>query len=237
MAKFVKLYNNLFDYNLSGNELKLYLCLKHYSYADGTAVIKADAICGFCHFTKGTMYRALGKLEQVGLVRKSNRYAQGQYIANHYEITKLSGGWSKLPLSSFSIKGSEFATYAYLCRCQRFGNRAWVSYTAIAAALHISRTTAIEAVKALAAAGRLLKAAIRPGAHNLYLIIQTALKRICGGAAPKYAAHHAAKKETVLRTPVVRQGLMQRTVSCFIRAGRDLVLWLEKVVQFLYNKP
>ena len=232
-ARFVKLENRLFSYHLNGNEMKLYLCLKHYSFADGCATVKMETICRFCRFSVATAYKALATLERNHLVVKSNRYANGQYIANGYQVVQLGGGWSKLPLAAFELGRSNFLVYAYLCRCQRFGNKAWASYTAIAQAIKVSRTTAIEAIKELRRVGYLLKAAIRPGKHNLYFLIGRIRKSIKSKLEANCRKPQAVKFVVTVK--------WSRKLAAFLIAGitriKRIPICLREVVQKLKSKP
>ena len=88
---------------------------------------------------------------------------------------------------------TDFAVYAYLCRCANRLRKAFPSFTHMANALRVAVTTVQTAIKNLAAAGLLLKAAFRAGKHNLYILVDAKKEAACGQT--QTAVHKAHKNK------------------------------------------
>ena len=161
---FIKLYNALFDFGLKPKELKVYVYLSACQNCLGTATVRSATVQERCGMSEHTVRTAIAGLAQKGLVTVCpRRDRNGQQIAHAYKLRYLSGGWCRLPLDALSLPARDFAVYAYLCRCANRLRKAFPSFTHMANALRVAVTTVQTAIKNLAAAGLLLKAAFRAG--------------------------------------------------------------------------
>lgn len=179
---FVKVYNQLFNYKLSPNALKVYVYLTMRQNALYNAILKVSTISRSCGIASATtVHTALAELESKGLVvRYRRRNREGDFIANGYRVTPLSGKWFALPLDNcpLLLNKSSFATYIYLLKCAnaRTG-KAFPSISAMAKCLCVCRNTIIAAIKHLIAKLFIIKAALRPGKRNLYHLGATSTKK------------------------------------------------------------
>ena len=120
----LKVPNRLLEMGLSPNALKLYVFLLSCADAEKKAIVRVCRAAERCGCSAGTVRAGIKQLEQIGLVRKQNRYNQeGQYIANLYLLTPIAGGWSALDTENdiFTLSGSTFAVYLYLV-CRKNGH-------------------------------------------------------------------------------------------------------------------
>ena len=174
----LKVPNRLLEMGLSPNALKLYVFLLSCADAEKKAIVRVCRAAERCGCSAGTVRAGIKQLEQIGLVRKQNRYNQeGQYIANLYLLTPIAGRWSALDTENdiFTLSGSTFAVYLYLV-CRKNGRgRAFPSLRKMAAAWCLACNTVIKAIRQLGTLGLILKAAIRKGKHNLYLVFSSAV--------------------------------------------------------------
>ncbi|MCO7111363.1 helix-turn-helix domain-containing protein [Gemmiger formicilis] len=176
---FIKLYNALFDFGLKPKELKVYVYLSACQNCLGTATVRSATVQERCGMSEHTVRTAIAGLAQKGLVTVCpRRDRNGQQIAHAYKLRYLSGGWCRLPLDALSLPARDFAVYAYLCRCANRLRKAFPSFTHMANALRVAVTTVQTAIKNLAAAGLLLKAAFRAGKHNLYILVDAKRGRL-----------------------------------------------------------
>lgn len=175
--QFLKVSHQIFDLQLSPNELKVYLFLTKCQNCLATATVRVRTICEQCAIASATTVRnALERLEQRGLIRRKHRHGQGGCcISTQFTIRQLGGKWFRLWLgvNPFAMDKSAFVVYVYLCQ-QRvaYSGKAWPSQHMIAAAVGIARRTVHEAVKRLASLGAIIKAAVWKGRHNLYTVMQ-----------------------------------------------------------------
>ena len=107
------------------------------------------------------------------LITKAHRFYDGHYISNEYRLSIPSGRWSAVRSTPavFSLQGTVFAVYLYLCCCRNRRQRAFPSLRQIAARLDICKTTVLRGISFLTEIGLLTKAAYRAGKHNLYIIL------------------------------------------------------------------
>lgn len=173
---FVKIYNALFDYGLKPKELMVFLFLSYCQNCLGTTTVRSSTIQARCGLSENTVRSAVAGLEEKSLLVVSARRNQdGRRISNQYKLRHFSGPWGKLPVQAFALSCRDFSVFAYLCRCAR-GHKAYPSFRHLAATLHMSVSTVQAAIKSLAAAGKLLKAAFRAGKHNLYILMENAIE-------------------------------------------------------------
>lgn len=178
---FIKLYNALFDFGLKPKELKVYVYLSACQNCLGTATVRSATIQERCGMSEHTVRTAIAGLAQKGLVAVCPRHDRdGQQMAHAYKLRHLRGGWCRLPVSALALPMRDFAVYGYLCRCANGQRKAFPSFSHMANALRVTVTTVQMAIKSLAAAGLLLKAAFRAGKHNLYILANTKKEAACG---------------------------------------------------------
>lgn len=196
-SMFIKLYNALFDFGLKPKELKVYVYLSACQNCLGTATVRSATVQERCGMSEHTVRTAIAGLAQKGLVTVCpRRDRNGQQIAHAYKLRYLSGGWCRLPLDALSLPARDFAVYAYLCRCANRLRKAFPSFTHMANALRVAVTTVQTAIKNLAAAGLLLKAAFRAGKHNLYILVDAKKEAACGQT--QTAVHKAHKNKITI---------------------------------------
>jgi len=193
---FIKLYNALFDFGLKPKELKVYVYLSACQNCLGTATVRSATIQQRCGMSEHTVRTAIAGLSQKGLVAVCPRRGRdGQQMAHAYKLRYLRGGWCRLPVDALSLPARDFAVYSYLCRCANQRYKAFPSFAHMANALRVAVTTVQTAIKSLAAAGRLVKAAFRAGKHNLYLLPQTAVQnRSAAGAGTQKESRRAGTR-------------------------------------------
>lgn len=192
---FIKLYNSLFDFGLKPKELKVFVYLSACQNCLGTATVRSATIQQRCGLSEHTVRTAIAGLAQKGLVAVCPRHDRdGQQLAHAYKLRHLRGGWCRLPVSALALPVRDFAVYGYLCRCANRRRKAFPSFAHMADALRVAVTTVQTAIKSLAAAGLLLKAAFRAGKHNLYILRAAKKEAACGQTQ---AAVHKAHKNKI----------------------------------------
>lgn len=190
----LRIPNLLLDFPLSPNALKVYVYLLSCAGAERTAIVRVSRIAERCHICANTVRAAVGELGGLGLLEKQNRYnAQHHYIANAYKLACPGGKWFALDTNNnpFALGGSTFMVYLYLLRCRGRNGKAFPSLRHIERAIGVCRAVVVKAIKQLAALGLLIKAALRPGKHNLYTVLRTLFAK---------AAKNSAKKESTACT-------------------------------------
>ena len=90
---FIKVPMKIFDYRLSGNEMKVYLYLARIKNDSEIAMAKRETIRMRCGLRSNTTVGSiLHVLEQKGLISKFHRYAaNGYYISSMYLLKPLVG--------------------------------------------------------------------------------------------------------------------------------------------------
>lgn len=128
---FIKVPMKIFDYRLSGNEMKVYLYLARIKNDSEIAMAKRETIrmrCGLrSNTTVGSILHVLG---QKGLISKFHRYAaNGYYISSMYLLKPLVGKWFAFYVDDMlpAVGGSEFLVYLYLFMLRRENGKAWPS--------------------------------------------------------------------------------------------------------------
>lgn len=233
---FVKVPHALMHKGLPSNALKVYLYLSICTNQDNMAIVRGGIIARACHITQDTVHAAVRRLEEAGLVKKENRFLQGQYIANRYALARLPGKWFTLDLSSkpFALPSSAFGIYLCIKRCANRKGRAFPSYTQMAQMLGgRARATIAAGISLLVALGFVLRLAFRAGKHNLYAL-EDNKKRSAGVQQPhsketKCKSSHIQKSECTFRIST-----WGRFVKFVLQKNIFSSLW-RKVVQFLGN--
>lgn len=234
----MKVYNAVFNYNLSPNALKVYVYLSYCKNELGTAIVKTATIASTCAIQSlSSIHTALAELDKKGLVKKyKRRNAEGDTIANGYRVTQLHGGWFTLKLDNgqLALPKSSFMVYLYLLRCKNRAGRAWPSFSHMAAILHISRNTIIAAIKCLISCLWLRKAIQWAGKHNLYILSAPAAKTAQKNSAAPTPRHSHIETNSHINdrflTPIIA------TISGFVKsAKRQASFYFTRVVQKLYS--
>lgn len=169
----LRIPNELLNMKLKPNELKVFVCLMRCQSEKGVAIVRAKCIAEICHISTVTVYTAIEGLCNVGLIRRSHRYNyDGQYIANRYELVQLPGGWFELGMQQepLAMSATTFMVYLYLLRCKGKSGKAFPTLRKMQEVLGICRNTVIQAIKNLMGLKLLVRAALRAGKHNLYLL-------------------------------------------------------------------
>ena len=168
----IKFPHAILDEKLSPNALKVYCYLLSCS-RNQIAIVRSQRVADVCHISRATVFNALKELNEHMLITKAHRFYDGHYISNEYRLSIPSGRWSAVRSTPavFSLQGTVFAVYLYLCCCRNRRQRAFPSLRQIAARLDICKTTVLRGISFLTEIGLLTKAAYRAGKHNLYIIL------------------------------------------------------------------
>ena len=226
----LKVHHQLLALGLSPNELKVY-CYLMSCAADGIAIVRAGRIAERCQISRATVQTVCTSMAAKGVLSKANRYADGHFVANAYHLSTFTGRFFMLDADAavFGLSGSVFATYlALLCHRGRSG-KAFPSLRKLASALCLCRNTIISAIRQLVSLKLIIKAALRAGKHNLYLIFsfkenekEKELPSVHGNSSSK-----SASQNTFYFT---------HKVSC-VTAFVKTKTFFSRVVQFLDNPP
>lgn len=173
---FIKVPLTVFQFGLSGNELKTYLYLTMIKNPLGMAVVRRETITHRCGMrSMSTVSSALNALESKGLIKRKHRYNdRGYYAASAYEVKQTgSVKWVPLPVECFTfhVSGSALLVYLYLLSCRRKNGRAWPSLRRIEAVTQLARNTICKAIRILEEFGCISKAKLWKGKHNLYKVL------------------------------------------------------------------
>ena len=120
---FIKVPMKIFDYRLSGNEMKVYLYLARIKNDSEIAMAKRETIRMRCGLRSNTTVGSiLHVLEQKGLISKLHRYSM-------YLLKPLVGKWFAFYVDDMlpAVGGSEFLVYLYLFMLRRENGKAWPS--------------------------------------------------------------------------------------------------------------
>ncbi len=231
----LRIPNELLNMQLKPNELKVFVCLMRCQSEKGVAIIRAKRIAEICHISTATVYTAIDGLCNIGLIRRAHRYNyDGQYIANRYELVQLSGGWFELGMQHepLAMSATTFMVYLYLLRCKGKSGKAFPSLRKMQAALGICRNVVIRAIKKLIGMKLLVKAAIRAGKHNLYLLAFRIIekKRSTAGRLCFNTKNNKAGCERLLCGSI-----LSRSYTFVNKTREQIVSFLQRVVHFLYN--
>lgn len=230
----IKFSHAILDEKLSPNALKVYCYLLTCS-RNQTAVVRSQRIADICHISRATVFNALKELNEHALVKKAHRYYDGHYISNEYHLSVLFGRWSAVHSTQtiFSLSGSVFSVYLYLCCCRNRKQRAFPSLRQIAAKVGICKTTVLHAIAFLTETRLLIKAAYRAGKHNLYMVLSN-------------ITHIEGKKERASALPGISSYSTKSgyhslfcafILSFFSVFVKEFSAILDKVGHFLVNTP
>lgn len=238
----LRIPNLLLDFPLSPNALKVYVYLLSCADAERTAIVRVSRIAERCHVCANTVRAAVGELGGLGLLEKQNRYnAEHHYIANAYKLACPGGKWFALDTTnnSFALGGSTFMVYLYLLRCRGRNGKAFPSLRRIERAIGVCRAVVVKAIKQLAALGLLIKAALRPGKHNLYTVLRTLFAKASLSSAKSVKKESAAgmlhslhKDKMDSRKPICKV-IIAPFGALVKRFGRNLCKALQKPRRFL----
>lgn len=205
---FIKVPLTVFQFGLSGNELKTYLYLMMIKNPRGMAVVRRETIVRRCGIrSMSTVSSALNMLESKGLIKRKHRYNdRGYYVASAYEVKQTgSGKWFPLPVECFraNLSGSALLVYLYFLSCRRKNGSAWPSLRRIEAVTQLARNTICKAIRLLEEVGYVSKAKIWKGKHNLYKVL-THKKR---GTAPCQLGEKPSDKGQNPLVPLTKSSL------------------------------
>lgn len=158
---FIKVPMKIFDYRLSGNEMKVYLYLARIKNDSEIAMAKRETIRMRCGLRSNTTVGSiLHVLEQKGLISKFHRYAaNGYYISSMYLLKPLVGKWFAFYVDDMlpAVGGSEFLVYLYLFMLRRENGKAWPSLRKMERATGLARGTVCKAIRNLEKTALLLE--------------------------------------------------------------------------------
>lgn len=154
--RFLKLPNAVFDLDLEPMDFMVYCGIKSFCDKKLYAVVKAEKIAARIGVHRNSIYTAVKRLANLGLIlpiaRKQKHGLHANYrAANGYQFAELTGKWTKIPCNIFSYKllPSRFMVYAYLQSRKNHAQRVFPSYGQITDSLNIDERTAENAVKEL----------------------------------------------------------------------------------------
>jgi hypothetical protein len=129
----IKFPHAILDEKLSPNALKVYCYLLSCS-RNQIAIVRSQRVADVCHISRATVFNALKELNEHMLITKAHRFYDGHYISNEYRLSIPSGRWSAVRSTPavFSLQGTVFAVYLYLCCCRNRRQRAFPSLRQIA---------------------------------------------------------------------------------------------------------
>ena len=120
----------IFDYRLSGNEMKVYLYLARIQNDSEITMAKRETIRMRCGLRSNTTVGSiLHVLEQKGLISKFHRYAaNGYYISSMYLLKPLVGKWFAFYVDDMCIRDRCCPQWAeanswYICIFLCFGEK------------------------------------------------------------------------------------------------------------------
>ena len=167
----LKVHHQLLAMGLSPNELKVY-CYLMSCATDGIAIVRAGRIAERCQISRATVQTACTSMAAKGVLSKVNRYADGHLVANAYHLSTFTGRFFMLDADAavFGRSGSVFTTYLALLSHRGRNGKAFPSLRKLAVALRLCRNTIIRAIRQLVSLKLVVKAALRSGKHNLYMV-------------------------------------------------------------------
>lgn len=226
----LKVHHQLLAMGLSPNELKVY-CYLMSCATDGIAIVRAGRIAERCQISRATVQTACTSMAAKGVLSKVNRYADGHLVANAYHLSTFTGRFFMLDADAavFGLSGSVFTTYLALLSHRGRNGKAFPSLRKLAVALRLCRNTIIRAIRQLVSLKLVVKAALRSGKHNLYMVFslkekakEKELPSVHGNSSSK-----SASQNTFYFTYKVS------CVTAFVKTKT----FFSQVVQFLDNLP
>lgn len=152
MSYQIKLYHQVFDYQLSASALMVYAGILNYANRLGYAYVKHETLAKLTGLSAKTVQRATTQLEASGLITITQRHGVGGRLSyNGYTVTTLSGGFTLISNDIFrcGISKSAFCVYLYLRKCAGNSTKAFPSLTNMAENLGITIKTILVSVAEL----------------------------------------------------------------------------------------
>lgn len=207
------IYNKLLDFKLSPNAIKLYVYLSSRINDFGVAKARVQTMQAVCQIgSSATIYAAIGKLEEKGLIKKTNTFNKdGQYATNSYFVTELEGPYFTVSCvrEILTLPKAAFLLYLYMKKRSRRNGRVWPSIRQMASDLHVCCNTVLAAIHDLVSRKLIRKATKWNGRHNLYVVLgrTEAQAQKSGSAAPSQHYHKPTEKCTTIFPKTILSGV------------------------------
>lgn len=149
---FIKLSNQIFDYQLSPKALFIYAVLVRHMNALHYVVKGGDQLAALCGLSRNTVIAAIKELSEKGLVSKKQRFGYRGYQKNGYFIVVPAGGWFAVEREVFhtDISPVNFMLYCYIKKCMSGKkNEAFPSLRKIERATRLSHAAVSRGLKFL----------------------------------------------------------------------------------------
>ena len=159
-TKIIKVYEELFTYNLKASSFKTYLYLSSISgWWKGRTCVKLATIAKRCNISINTAQRAVNELVAKGLINKVACFKDHKRVTNEYTATQLSGRFATIERNVFfSLRdNSAFMIFCGIALHKNQHDMAFPSLTQMSDRTSMSRTTIISKVSYLQEHGYLHK--------------------------------------------------------------------------------
>ncbi len=157
--KVIKIYNELFNYNLKPSAFKVYIYLSTFFWWKKSACVKLQTIADRCDISINTAQRAINELTSKELITKCICHKDHRRTTNIYTVTKLSGKFTIIERSMFyqNIDNSAFKIYCAIAMRKNHAGKAFPSLSSIQEDSNLSKNTIIDKVQLLNDSGYILK--------------------------------------------------------------------------------
>ena len=157
--KIIKIYNELFNYNLKTSSFKVYIYLSTFFWWKKSACVKLQTIADRCNISINTAQRAINELTSKELITKCICHKDHRRTTNIYTVTKLSGKYTIIERSMFyqNIDNSAFKIYCAIAMRKNHAGKAFPSLSTLQEDSQLSKNTVIEKVQILNDSGYILK--------------------------------------------------------------------------------
>lgn len=222
--KVIKIYNELFDYNLKASAFKVYIYLSSFFWWKKRTCVKLQTIASRCNISINTAQNAVNELVAKELITKCVCHKDHKRTTNIYTVTQLTGKFTIIERSMFfqDIDNSAFKIYCAISMRRNLSNKAFPSLTTIQNDSGTSRNTVIEKVQLLIAAGYINKERyiVLSGSfgNNNYTVIKMSLRAILFWL--------------VLKAKTVFSNITQKLVKMFDNAFRYINIDFDRTVLF-----
>ncbi|MFA5658271.1 MAG: helix-turn-helix domain-containing protein [Oscillospiraceae bacterium] len=159
-AKIIKVYEELFKYNLKASSFKAYHYLSSISgWWKGRTCVKLATIAKRCNISINTAQRAVNELAAKGLIHKTICIINHKRTTNKYSVKALSGQFTVIERNVFfSLRDSSaFMTFCGIAMHKNRNDMAFPSLKQLAKATGLSVPTIISKVSYLQEHGYLHK--------------------------------------------------------------------------------
>lgn len=163
MQAYIKLNNDILNYGLTVNELKVAVCL--YSCLcknKNTVQIKQSTIADKCGFKQiKTVSNIICKLQRKGIIQRVSRpHKRNGYLGTYIYTLKaiVSKGYFKVKRYILGrLSAVQLRMYLFVCRAVTKKNNMWNSFNDISCALQIGRNKVIAVINELVNLGFIRK--------------------------------------------------------------------------------